>query len=72
MNIKGIQILSGAEKDLDDGREFYDKQDENVGDYFWHSLLSDIESFVFLQGIHKKSIWVSSNVIEAVSICNLL
>jgi hypothetical protein len=44
MNIKRIQILSDAEKDLNEGREFYDKQGENVGDYFWDTLLSDIES----------------------------
>ena len=46
MNIKHIQILSDAEKDLDEGREFYDKQGEYVEDYFWDSLLSDIESLV--------------------------
>jgi plasmid stabilization system protein ParE len=54
MNIKRIQILSDAEKDLEEGREFYDKQGESVGDYFWDSLLSDIESLVFFAGIHKK------------------
>jgi len=54
MNIKHIQILSDAEKDLDEGREFYDKHGEHVGDYFWDSLLSDIESLVFFAGIHRK------------------
>lgn len=54
MNIKRIQILSDAEKDLVEGREFYDKQGENIGDYFWDSLLSDIESLVFFAGIHRK------------------
>ena len=54
MNIKRIQILSDAENDLDEGRKFYDKQGENVGDYFWDSLLSDIESLVIFAGIHRK------------------
>ena len=54
MNIKRIQILSDAENDLDEGRKFYDKQGENSGDYFWDSLLSDIESLVFFAGIHRK------------------
>jgi len=54
MNIKCIQMLSDAEKDLDEGREFYDQQGENVGNYFWDSLLSDIESLVFFAGIHRK------------------
>ena len=54
MNIKRIQILSDTENDLDEGRKFYDKQGENVGNYFWDSLLSDIESSVIFAGIHKK------------------
>ena len=54
MNIKHIQILSDAENDLYEGREFYDKQGENIGDYFWDSLLSDIESLVIFAGIHRK------------------
>ena len=51
MNIKHIQILSDAENDLEEGRKFYDKQDENIGDYFWYSLLSDIESLSIFAGI---------------------
>ncbi len=54
MNIKRIQILSDAENDLDEGREFYDKQGENIGDYFWDSLLSDIDSLVIFAGIHRQ------------------
>jgi hypothetical protein len=44
MNIKHIKILSDAENDLYEGQAFYDNQGENVGNYFWDSLLSDIES----------------------------
>lgn len=54
MNIKRIQILSDAEKDFDEGREFYDMAKMLGGDYFWASLLSDIESLVFFAGIHRK------------------
>ncbi len=54
MNVKHIQILSDAENDLEEGRTFYDKQCENVGNYFWHSLLSDIESLIIFGGIHVK------------------
>ncbi len=46
MNIKHIQILSEAEADLEDGRRFYENQEKGVGDYFWYSLLSDIESLI--------------------------
>ena len=44
MNTKRIQILTDAKNDLEEGRQFYDKHGKNVGDYFWDSLLSDIES----------------------------
>ncbi len=54
MNIKRIQVLTDAENDLDEGRKFYDKQSKNIGNYFWDSLLSDIESLVVFAGIHRK------------------
>jgi plasmid stabilization system protein ParE len=54
MKIKHIQILSDAENDLYEGQAFYDNQGENVGNYFWDSLLSDIESLVIFAGIHRK------------------
>jgi plasmid stabilization system protein ParE len=53
MNIKSVQILSEAENDLREGRAFYDAQDPKIGDYFWDSLLSDIESLAIFAGIHK-------------------
>ncbi|NOT10265.1 MAG: type II toxin-antitoxin system RelE/ParE family toxin [Methylococcaceae bacterium] len=54
MNINHIQILSDAENDLYEGQAFYDNQGVNVGNYFWDSLLSDIESLVIFAGIHRK------------------
>ncbi|CAK0771092.1 Type II toxin-antitoxin system RelE/ParE family toxin [Gammaproteobacteria bacterium] len=54
MSIKRIQILSNAEDDLCEGRKFYDKQGGNIGDYFWDSLLSDMESLVIFAGIHRR------------------
>ncbi len=54
MNIKHIQILSEAETDLEDGRFFYESQEQGVGEYFWDSLLSDIESLIIYAGVHSK------------------
>ena len=54
MNIKHIQILSEAQADLDYGRFFYENQEQGVGDYFWDSLLSDIESLIIYAGVHSK------------------
>jgi hypothetical protein len=54
MNIQRIEILADAENDLDEGRKFYDSQGREVGNYFWDSLLSDIESLVIFAGVHRK------------------
>ena len=54
MNIKHIQILSEAEADLEDGRLFYDSQEKGIGNYFWDSLISDIESLIIYAGVHSK------------------
>lgn len=54
MNGKLIQILSDAENDLIAGCNFYEKHGKNVGDYFWDSLLSDIESLSLFACIHRK------------------
>jgi hypothetical protein len=54
MNIKHIQILSEAEAGLGDGRFFYESQEQGIGEYFWDSLLSDIESLIIYAGVYSK------------------
>ncbi len=49
-----IQILSSAVDDLTKGRLFYEKQAEGVGQYFFDSLFSDIDSLTLYAGIHPK------------------
>jgi len=49
-----IKLLSSALEDLSDGRLFYEQQGEGLGDYFFDSLFSDIDSLVLFAGIHKK------------------
>lgn len=49
-----IRILSAALHDLSDGRSFYEKQGEGLGDYFFDSLFSDIDSLALYAGIHPK------------------
>ncbi len=39
-----IRILSSALRDLQSGRNFYEKQAEGLGDYFYNSLFSEIDS----------------------------
>ena len=54
MNIKHIQILSEAGADLEGGWFFYENLEQGVGEYFWDSLLSDIDSLIIYAGVHSK------------------
>ncbi len=47
-----IQVLDEAEDDLQNGREFYDRQELGVGDYFAAALAADIDSLILFVGIH--------------------
>ena len=49
-----IRLLSSALDDLSEGRLFYEKQGEGLGEYFFDSLFSDIDSLMLYGGIHPK------------------
>lgn len=49
-----IKLLSSALEDLYLGRLFYEKQGEGLGEYFFDSLFSDIDSLALYAGIHQK------------------
>ncbi|PIU84563.1 MAG: hypothetical protein COS67_12715 [Deltaproteobacteria bacterium CG06_land_8_20_14_3_00_44_19] len=54
MKIKDIVTLKEVADDLKDGKAFYDQREAGVGDYFWDSLVADIESLIIYAGIHNK------------------
>ncbi len=54
INIKDILVIKEAINDLNDGKIFYSKEKNGVGDYFWDSLIADIESLIIYAGVHKK------------------
>lgn len=54
MKIKDIVTLKEVADDLNDGKAFYDQREAGVGDYFWDSLVADIESLIIYAGIHNK------------------
>jgi len=54
MKIRDILVLKDAVNDLDEGKSFYESKETGVGDYFWDTLLSDIESLALYAGIHSK------------------
>ena len=54
MKVKEVFVLEEAEDDLEEGRDFYNTKELGVGEYFWDSVVSDIESLIIYAGIHKK------------------
>jgi plasmid stabilization system protein ParE len=49
-----LRILASALGDLANGRDFYERQGDGLGEYFLDSLFSDIDSLVLYGGIHRK------------------
>jgi plasmid stabilization system protein ParE len=47
-----VRILSPAERDLEEGYRFYERQTPGLGSYFLDSLYSDIDSLSYFGGIH--------------------
>lgn len=49
-----IEILDIAMGDLQNGRWFYERQQEGLGAYFLDSLFSDIDALLLYSGIHQQ------------------
>lgn len=54
MRIEDVVLLKEVANDLNDGKAFYDYREAGVGDYFYDSLVADIESLIIYAGIHNK------------------
>lgn len=54
MKVKEVVVLKEAANDLNEGKIFYDQRELGVGDYFWDSLIGDIESLIIYAGMHGK------------------
>ena len=54
MNVFKVITTEFALNDLTVGRAFYNKQSKELGDYFFDSLIADIESLSFYAGIHSQ------------------
>lgn len=52
MKLREVSILDEAVDDLHHGQQFYDFQQQGIGDYFVKSLLDDISSLSISAGIH--------------------
>jgi plasmid stabilization system protein ParE len=49
-----IKILPSAIKDLHEGRLFYERQGEELGEYFFDTLFSDIDSLILFPEKHSQ------------------
>jgi len=54
MKVGDVVVLKEVADDLNDGKSFYDQRGAGVGDYFWDSLVADLESLIIYAGIHNK------------------
>lgn len=54
MKIKDVVVLEEVTDDMNDGKSFYDSQERGVGDYFFDSLLADMESLFVYGGVHRR------------------
>ena len=53
MKTYDVFISEDALIDLYKGKDFYNRQEHGVGDYFWDCLTSDFESLTIYAGVHK-------------------
>lgn len=56
MTVSDVYVLKEAADDLDEGKSFYDLQEQGLGDYFWDCLIKDIESLMDYAGIHQQNL----------------
>ena len=52
MKIRDVTVLKQVKNDLIEGCIFYDSNEKGIGDYFYDSLVADIESLRLYSGIH--------------------
>lgn len=54
MTADKVLVLEEAVNDLLAGKDFYERQKAGLGNYFFDSLISDIESLEISAGIHSR------------------
>jgi len=52
MKVKDVVVMKEVADDLNDGKVFNDQRASGIGEYFWDSLLADIESLFIYAGVH--------------------
>ena len=49
-----VRILRTAQRDLAEGRDFYECQDPGAGSYFLNGIKTDVLSLESLAGVHRQ------------------
>src|SRR5690606_30092951 len=52
-NFMRIKISDDAERDMESGVRFYEKQAPGVGEYFLYTIHAEIDSLILYAGIHR-------------------
>jgi len=54
MRLREVHLSAEAIDDLQQGRSFYDAQENGVGDYFLESVLGDLAALRLHAGVHRR------------------
>ena len=54
MKSYALSLTDLAKKDIYDSQDFYEEQSQNLGIYFYDSVISDLDALKFYAGIHQK------------------
>ena len=49
-----VTLLEFAERDLEEGYAFYERQQAGLGDYFLDSIFADIDSLILYAGVQRE------------------
>jgi hypothetical protein len=49
-----LSLTELSQKDIYESQEFYEKQSQNLGIYFYDSIICDLDALKFYAGIHQK------------------
>ena len=62
-------LISASLEDLGSAREFYERQADGVGDYFFDALFSEIDSLTLYAGIHTIRLGYHRLVVQRFPFC---
>jgi hypothetical protein len=65
--VRQVLILEEAAEDIAAAKDFYEAIDTGLGDYFFDSIMTDLESLGLFHGIHARHFGFQRMLLRAVS-----